>query len=106
MEGTARAGGIARQDRGLEGGQAELTAAGRSAIYQTDPPAAQKAAERLAAIDDELMALPERWEALESRAGWLAEAAGGAQNQGVLPVRFAGGHRLQPEALATLPVWR
>ncbi len=39
------------------------------AIYQTDPVAAQKAAERLSAIDDELMALLERWEALEARAG-------------------------------------
>ena len=39
------------------------------AIYQRDAPAAQKAAERLAAIDDELMQCLERWEALESRAG-------------------------------------
>ena len=39
------------------------------AIYQTDPPGAQQAAERLAAIDDELMLLLERWEILEARAG-------------------------------------
>ena len=39
------------------------------AIYQRDPQAAQKAAERLAAIDDELTALLERWEILEARAG-------------------------------------
>ncbi len=39
------------------------------AIYQTDPAGAQQAATRLAAIDDELMALLERWEALEARAG-------------------------------------
>jgi ABC transport system ATP-binding/permease protein len=38
-------------------------------IYQRDPPAAQQAAARLAAIDDELMALLERWEVLEARAG-------------------------------------
>jgi len=39
------------------------------AIYQTDPAGAQQAAERLAAIDDELMLLLERWEVLEARAG-------------------------------------
>ena len=39
------------------------------AIYQVDPQGAQQAAERLAAIDDELMVLLERWEALEARAG-------------------------------------
>ena len=39
------------------------------AIYQTDPAGAQLAAERLAAIDDELMVLLERWEVLEARAG-------------------------------------
>ncbi|WP_153131434.1 ATP-binding cassette domain-containing protein [Dechloromonas hortensis] len=39
------------------------------AIYQTDAPGAQQAAERLAAIDDELMLLLERWEILEARAG-------------------------------------
>ncbi|KAB2918426.1 MAG: ABC transporter ATP-binding protein, partial [Dechloromonas sp.] len=38
------------------------------AIYQRDAKAAQQAAERLAAIDDELMELLERWETLESRA--------------------------------------
>jgi len=37
------------------------------AIYQTDPSGAQQAAERLALIDDELMALLERWEILEAR---------------------------------------
>ena len=54
----------------LEEEQAKLT--GRledPAIYQADPQAAQKAAERLAVIDDELMALLERWESLEARAG-------------------------------------
>ncbi len=39
------------------------------AIYQADPTGAQQAAERLARIDDELMALLERWETLETRAG-------------------------------------
>jgi len=39
------------------------------ALYATDAKAAQQAADRLAAIDDELMALLERWEALEARAG-------------------------------------
>ncbi len=38
-------------------------------IYQADPTGAQQAAERLAAIDEELMVLLERWEALEVRAG-------------------------------------
>ena len=38
-------------------------------LYQTDPTAAQQASDRLAAIDDELMVLLERWEALEARAG-------------------------------------
>jgi ATP-binding cassette subfamily F protein uup len=37
------------------------------ALYQRDPAAAQQASERLAAIDDELMELLERWESLESR---------------------------------------
>ena len=37
------------------------------AIYQRDAPAAQAAASRLAAIDDELLALLERWEALEAK---------------------------------------
>jgi ATP-binding cassette subfamily F protein uup len=54
----------------LEGEQADLSQHHADAgIYQTDPQAAQKAAERLAAIDDELMALLERWEILEARAG-------------------------------------
>jgi ATP-binding cassette subfamily F protein uup len=38
-------------------------------IYQRDPSAAQQAAARLATLDDELIALLERWEALETRAG-------------------------------------
>ena len=55
---------------GLEAEQATLTGKLEDpAIYQTDPKGAQQAAERLAAIDDELMALLERWEALEARAG-------------------------------------
>ncbi len=54
----------------LEGEQADLTTRLEGpSIYQTDPQAAQHAAERLATIDDELMILLERWEALESRAG-------------------------------------
>ena len=54
----------------LEGEQAELgLRLADPAIYQSDAPAAQKAAERLAAIDDELMVLLERWELLEARAG-------------------------------------
>ena len=54
----------------LEGEQADLSQRlADPGIYQTDPQAAQKAAERLAAIDDELMALLERWEILEARAG-------------------------------------
>ncbi len=53
----------------LEGEQATLTARlEEPALYQADPLAAQQAAERLAAIDDELMALLERWESLEARA--------------------------------------
>jgi len=54
----------------LEAEQAALTAKLEDpALYQTDPAAAQQAAERLAAIDDELLVLLERWELLESRAG-------------------------------------
>ncbi|WP_295002901.1 ATP-binding cassette domain-containing protein [uncultured Dechloromonas sp.] len=54
----------------LEGEQADLTKRLEDpSIYQTDPQAAKLAAERLAAIDDELMLLLERWEALESRVG-------------------------------------
>jgi len=53
----------------LEAEQAELTKRLEDpAIYQADPAAAQKAAERLATIDEELMVLLERWENLESRA--------------------------------------
>ena len=55
---------------GLEAEQAELTKRlADASIYQSDPQAAQTAAGRLAVIDDELMALLERWEALEARAG-------------------------------------
>ena len=54
----------------LEGEQADLSQRlADPVIYQTDPQAAQKAAERLAAIDDELTTLLERWEILEARAG-------------------------------------
>ncbi|WP_265948337.1 ATP-binding cassette domain-containing protein [Dechloromonas sp. A34] len=42
------------------------------AIYQTDAQGAQDAAARLAAIDDELMVLLERWEILEARAAGSA----------------------------------
>ncbi|MDR1994151.1 ATP-binding cassette domain-containing protein [Azonexus sp.] len=53
----------------LETEQGELTALLEDpTIYQRDAKAAQQAAERLAAIDDELLALLERWEALEARA--------------------------------------
>ena len=55
---------------GLEAEQAQLTTLLEDpAIYQRDAKAAQQAAERLAAIDDELLSLLERWEVLESRAG-------------------------------------
>jgi ABC transport system ATP-binding/permease protein len=40
-----------------------------ASIYQANPSAAQKAAERLAAIDDDLLLLLERWEVLEAKAG-------------------------------------
>jgi ATP-binding cassette subfamily F protein uup len=54
----------------LEGEQAELSQRlADPEIYQTDPQAAQRAAERLAAIDDDLTALLERWEILEARVG-------------------------------------
>lgn len=54
----------------LEAEQAELTARLEDpALYQQDPELARQAAERLAAIDDELLALLERWEALEARGG-------------------------------------
>ena len=39
------------------------------ALYQRDPQGAQEAAARLAAIDEELLGLLERWEELESRQG-------------------------------------
>jgi ATP-binding cassette subfamily F protein uup len=55
---------------GLEAEQAELSQRlADASLYQTDPAAAQKASDRLAAIDDELMAMLERWEGLEARAG-------------------------------------
>jgi ATP-binding cassette subfamily F protein uup len=55
---------------GLETEQAALTLQLEDpALYQRDPQAAQKASDRLAAIDDELMSLLERWENLEARAG-------------------------------------
>lgn len=54
----------------LESEQQTLTARLEDpALYQQDPLAAQQASARLAAIDEELMALLERWEALEARAG-------------------------------------
>lgn len=57
----------------LEGEQADLSKRLEDpAIYQADPQAAQKAAERLVLIDDELMALLERWGLLEARAGGQA----------------------------------
>jgi ATP-binding cassette subfamily F protein uup len=55
---------------GLEAEQAGLSQRlADASLYQTDPAAAQKASDRLAAIDDELMAMLERWEGLEARAG-------------------------------------
>jgi ATP-binding cassette subfamily F protein uup len=55
---------------GLEAEQAELSKRLEDAsLYQSDPSAAQKASDRLAAIDEELMAMLERWEGLEARAG-------------------------------------
>jgi len=57
----------------LEGEQGSLSALLEDpAIYQRDARAAQQAAERLAAIDEELMVLLERWEVLESRAAGTA----------------------------------
>jgi ATP-binding cassette subfamily F protein uup len=57
----------------LEAEQGELTRSLEDpSLYQRDAKAAQQASERLAAIDDELLALLERWEALESRAGSAA----------------------------------
>jgi ATP-binding cassette subfamily F protein uup len=43
-----------------------------ASIYQSDPEGAQKAAERLAAIDDDLLLMLERWEVLEAKAGAAA----------------------------------
>lgn len=55
---------------GLEAEQAELgKRLADASLYQTDPAAAQKASDRLAAIDDELMVMLDRWEGLEARAG-------------------------------------
>lgn len=52
----------------LEAEQKELTTLlSDPTIYQQAPEKARPAAERLTAIDDELMALLERWETLESR---------------------------------------
>jgi ATP-binding cassette subfamily F protein uup len=52
----------------LEVEQGQLTALLEDpAIYQRDAQAAQRAAERLTGIDNELLALLERWEALEAR---------------------------------------
>jgi len=53
---------------GLESEQKTLSADLEEAgLYQRDPQAAQNKAARLAAIDDELMNLLERWEVLEAR---------------------------------------
>ena len=57
----------------LEKEQGELSKRLEDAsIYQSDPAAAQKAADRLAAIDDELIVLLERWETLEASSGGAA----------------------------------
>jgi ATP-binding cassette subfamily F protein uup len=54
----------------LEAEQGELTRSLEDpTLYQRDARAAQQASERLAAIDDELLVLLERWEALEARTG-------------------------------------
>lgn len=53
----------------LEAEQAGLTARLEDPeLYQREPEAARQAAERLAAIDEELLELLERWEALEAKA--------------------------------------
>ena len=53
----------------LEAEQVLLTAKLEDpSLYQRNPPEAQQAAERLAAIDEILLTLLERWEVLESRA--------------------------------------
>jgi ATP-binding cassette subfamily F protein uup len=62
--------GLPGQIAALEEEQGDLTRRLEDpALYQRDPAAAQKASERLAAIEDELLKLLERWEELESRAG-------------------------------------
>ncbi len=54
----------------LEAEQAGLTARLEDpALYRQDPELARQASERLAAIEAELLALLERWEALETRGG-------------------------------------
>lgn len=53
----------------LEAEQASLTARLEDpGLYQREPEAARQAAERLAAIDEELLELLERWEVLEAKA--------------------------------------
>ena len=53
---------------GLEAEQADLTRRVEDpALYQKDAAQAQRLAERLAAIESELVSLLERWEALETR---------------------------------------
>jgi ATP-binding cassette subfamily F protein uup len=62
--------GLPGKIAGLESEQLELSKRLEDAsIYQSDPGAAQKAADRLAAIDDELIVLLERWETLEASSG-------------------------------------
>jgi ATP-binding cassette subfamily F protein uup len=62
--------GLPGKIAGLESEQLELSKRLEDAsIYQSDPAAAQKAADRLAAIDDELIVLLERWETLEASSG-------------------------------------
>ena len=62
--------GLPDKIAGLEAEQGELTKRLEDPLlYQREPQAAQQAADRLAAIDDELLALLERWEVLEARAG-------------------------------------
>jgi ATP-binding cassette subfamily F protein uup len=62
--------GLPGKIAGLESEQLELSKRLEDAsIYQSDPAAAQKAADRLVAIDDELIVLLERWETLEASSG-------------------------------------
>lgn len=62
--------GLPDRIAGLEEEQKNLTLQLEDpSLYQRDPRQAQLAAERLAQIDDELLALLERWEALEAKAG-------------------------------------